>query len=117
MVTVVTLWFSIKSWLFSSFHVCVSFLCQVESPVRHVEESEDGREDHSGQHVDLLRPAGELVEPGLQEVLPLPGLHVDLALVDVVDVGEVGAGRRAHPAGGARAAAHHGLHGEGTPIM
>lgn len=104
-----TLWFSIKSWLFSLFHVCVGFLCQVESPVRHVEESEDSGEDHSGEHVNLFGSAGELVEPGLQEVLPLPWLHMDLALVDVVDVCEVGSGSWAHPAGGAGAPAHHRL--------
>ena len=48
-----------------SFYVRVGLLRKVESPIRHVEESKDGREDHSSQHVDLLGPRRELVQPGL----------------------------------------------------
>ena len=63
----------------------------------------------------------------LQEVLPLAWLHVDLALlnnvqlfllsflclfvnlVNVVDVGEVGSRPSSHPAWGAGASSHHRL--------
>ena len=70
--------------------ICISFVClfnlrigllrEVEGPVGDVEEREDGGEDDPGENVDLLGPAGELVEPGHQEVLALSRLHVDLTL-------------------------------------
>ena len=44
----------------------------------------------------------------LKEVLTLPWLHVDLALVDVVDVGKIGQ-RVPHRPGGARATSQHRL--------
>ncbi len=60
-------------------------LQEVVAPVAEVEDREDGREDHPGDDVDLLRPRGELVQPGLQEVVALPlRLYVDLARVELV---------------------------------
>ena len=70
----------------------VGLLRQVEGPVADVEEGEDGGKDDAGQDIDLLGPAGELVEPGRQEVLALARFHVDLALVDVVEGREAGDG-------------------------
>ena len=67
------------------FDIRVRLLRKVEGPVADVEEGKDGGEDDPRQHVDLLSPARELVEPGHEKVLPLPGLHVYLALVDVVE--------------------------------
>ena len=66
------------------FDISIGLLGQVEGPVADVEERKDGGENNAGKNVDLLGPAGELVEPGHQEVAALARLHVYLALVDVV---------------------------------
>ena len=74
------------------FDISICLLGQVEGPIADVEERKDGGENNAGKNVDFLGPAGELVEPGHQEVAALAGLHVYLALVNVV-VGEWVPGR------------------------
>lgn len=59
----------------------MSLLQKVVAPVGQVEHSEDGRESHSTDHIYLLSPGGEFVQPHLQEVVVLLRLHVDLAMM------------------------------------
>ena len=63
---------------------------QVKGPIGQVEEGKDGGEDDSGENVNLLSSRRELIEPGDEKVSPLPWLHVDFALVNVIDVRKVG---------------------------
>ena len=70
-------------FLSSIYLLTLCFLQQIVTPVGHVEDGEDGGEDNPGDDVDLLGARRELVEPGLEEVSLLLGLHVDLALVQL----------------------------------
>jgi len=45
----------------------VSFLHEIVTPVGEIEAGKDGREDDPRQHVDLLGPRRELVEPGNEQ--------------------------------------------------
>ena len=99
-------------WASSDLGLTLGLLQQIVTPVGEVEDGEDGGEDDARDHVDLLRPRGELGQPGLQEVevLLLRLVHVDLALVQLVHhvdlllrgVGGEGAARGAHHARDAR---------------
>ncbi len=67
------------------FNISICLLGQIKCPVWDIKERKDGREYYTGENVDLLGPGGKLVEPGHEEVLAFPWLHVDLALMDIVD--------------------------------